>query len=494
MSLEPAYPKAPPFARSTLMVLVRSWRNWLAGIDVSCYRIGSRRASLNGSKYLLANDLSLVRKILVDDVKDFPKHPYVSWILKPLVGNSIFSANGEEWARQRRLIEIAFQASELNRREREMMEATNDMIERLVRMQPGKDGCIEIDIEAVMTAVTADVISRTILSKPLAEKETRKIFQAFKRYQKYSRFAYALRLLMPFLTIATQPMRKDARYIRTWIRKEINQRLRDETSDNQNRSNKNHDLLDCLREAVDPVTGTRFGKEELLDQVCFLFLAGHETSASSLTSTAWLLAQDHEAQDRFRLESVSHDNNFSTKQILQAMQFGAAVFKEALRLYPPVSYFNRICIREEKVLPVTPNKYDSIQEFLRPRQALDRQEQSTIRCPFRSLVIVSPWIIQRHEKHWSKPNEFSPERFMRSSRRPQDDHETKDAWLPFGQGPRTCPGAGFALQENLIVMARLVKAFRLETVKTKIPIWTASLTLRTENGVHLRLYPLKQVH
>lgn len=492
MAVKPSHPRPPAFIDHPLMILALSWRNWLRGIDAACYQIGSRLSRLNGASYLLVNDLAQVRKIMQDDVKDFPKHPYVYWILNPLVGNAIFSANGDEWARQRRLIDNAFQSSELNGRDQDMMEATDEMIDRLKCMAPGADGAVHLDIEKVMTWLTADVISRTILSTPLGEGDTSKIFAAFKRYQRKARIVYALRFLMPRYTKTAHILRKDAAIIREWIQHQIDQRLDLAGSEHAAHSSRRLDVLDCLCLAVDPVTQTQFTRTELLDQICFLFLAGHETSASSLTSASWLLALDQESQHRLRMEAQAHDDLSSVQSILQGMRFGIAVFKEALRLYPPISFFNRVSVAADQELPCTKNRYASVSDFQRSSEHLNADDHPKVRCPLGSLVIISPWIIQRHERHWLKPNEFVPERFMRDAAVQENRQSIKDAWLPFGQGPRICPGAGFALQENLIVLSRLLKSFRLEIDPGRTPQWTASLTLRTAKGVHLKLYPLAE--
>jgi cytochrome P450 len=105
----------------------------------------------------------------------------------------------------------------------------------------------------------------------------------------------------------------------------------------------------------------------------------------------------------------------------------------------------------------------------------------------RSLVTISPWVIQRHEHHWSDPDGFRPERFLADTASPQEKQWAKDAFLPFGLGPRKCPGSAFAFQEALLVLAELVRRYELLPDPGHQPDLVARLTLRSRNGVRVRL-------
>jgi len=138
-----------------------------------------------------------------------------------------------------------------------------------------------------------------------------------------------------------------------------------------------------------------------------------------------------------------------------------AVFNETLRLYPPVSFF--------------------IREAQQEGELVDR------RCPLRSLVTISPWVVQRQEGQWPQPHGFAPERFLAEGGSTEDRQLARDAWLPFGLGPRKCPGAAFALQEALLVLAELVRRYELLPEPGHAPDLVARLTLRSRNGIPLRL-------
>ncbi|MFS6826502.1 cytochrome P450 [Cyanobium sp. ATX-6F1] len=107
------------------------------------------------------------------------------------------------------------------------------------------------------------------------------------------------------------------------------------------------------------------------------------------------------------------------------------------------------------------------------------------RCPVGSLLTISPWVIQRHEQHWSDPNSFRPERFLADQASTEERRMAREAFLPFGLGPRKCPGAAFALQEALLVLAELVRRYEILPDPGHSPELVARLTLRSVNGVRV---------
>lgn len=462
MAITPPWPKPLPYTANLLRRLARGWTSWFGLLNEWDFRVALGELNLLGLRVFLVNDRALVRRVLVEEVENFPKHPYTLWILEPLIGRAIFSVNGEEWARQRRLIDQAFQATQLERVYPAMAAATDAMLERLdqeLAPQPDAMQGAVVDIEAAMTWVTADVIVRTILGRPLQAGEAREVVEAFGRYQRRAARALVLRFLHLPRRWVQRSLQRDAGVIRCWIQGVIQERLAapDAVGD---------DLLAYLMASHDPVSGTSFSAEELVDQVCFLFLAGHETSASALSSACWLLSLDPSAQQRFwaEVDGVTQEGGLAPER-LRRLNYGAAVFQETLRLYPPVSFFIRERQSAETTLHVS-------------------------RCPVGSLLTLSPWVIHRHEEHWPEPNQFRPERFLLDCSTAEERHLTREAWLPYGLGPRKCPGAAFAQQEALLVLAELIGTYQLLPANEGIgPEWVGRLTLRSANGVRLRLVP-----
>ena len=458
---EPIYPPPEPYTPNFLRRIRRGLYSWFGLLNEWDFRIPVGALRFMGLNLLLVNDPAAVRQVMVSEVEAFPKHPYTLWILEPLIGRAIFSVNGEEWAQQRRLVDQAFQVAQLQRVLPQMEGAVEALMARLEAQVAGDlvDGR-SVDADAEMTLVTADVIVRTILSRPLEGVEAEAIFAAFARYQKRAGRALMLRFLRLPRRRLQGYLATHAAPIRAWIAAAIDARLADASAPGD-------DLLAALIAARDPQSGARFSREELVDQVCFLFLAGHETSASALGMAVYLLGCFPEVQQRLRAEVLrvlgsragALDRPLDFEDLRQ-LSYGAAIFNETLRLYPPVSFF----IRESQA----------------------NTELAGSRCPMRSLVTLSPWVIQRHEQHWSEPNAFRPERFL-SDANAEDRHWARDAFLPYGLGPRKCPGAAFAQQEALLVLAELVRRFEVLPDPEHEPELVARLTLRSRNGIRVRL-------
>jgi cytochrome P450 len=453
----PVAPPPQPYTANVLLRLRRGLRSWLALLNAWDFRVPLGQISVLGRPLFLVNDPPLVRQVLVEAVERFPKHPLTLWLLEPLIGRAIFSVNGEEWARQRRLLDQAFQVAQLRRVVPPMQGAVQALLERLAAAGP------RVDLEAEMTLVTADVIVRTIVGRPLPAAEAAEILQAFQRYQRRAGQALVLRLLQLPQAVLRRVLARHARPIRSWIRGVVEERLAAGAAAAAG-AGPPQDLLQALLEAEDPVSGRRFSGEELVDQVCFLFLAGHETSASALGMACYLLAHFPEAQQRLRQEvqlALGGEQRPLGFDDLKLMPYGTAVFNETLRLYPPVAFFIR--------------------------EASKEAELNGSRCPMGALLTLSPWVIQRHEQHWQDPQAFRPERFLAGQATEADRCWARDAWLPFGLGPRKCPGAAFALQEALLVLGELVRAHELLPDPNHSPDLVGRLTLRSSNGIWLQL-------
>jgi cytochrome P450 len=188
-------------------------------------------------------------------------------------------------------------------------------------------------------------------------------------------------------------------------------------------------LFDLMDDARDPETGKSFTDEQLGDEVATMILAGHETTATALFWSLYLLALDPATQEELAAEvrSVSA----AAALDVERFKFTRAVIDETMRLYPPAFLIARAAIAPDTIAGLPVRKND--------------------------VVLISPWLLHRHEKLWREPNAFIPRRFMPSA--PQPD---RFAYMPFGVGPRICVGAHFALVEATLALARLIGAFRLD--------------------------------
>jgi cytochrome P450 len=450
----PVYPRPSKTRTPGWKFFLKTRRSWLDMLYERSYEMKMGHVRLPGLEVFVVNEPATVRRVLVDEHEQFPKHALVHRMLQPLLGDSIFTTNGAVWKRQRQLLDPAFESTRLKTLFPLMLEASGNMVARLSNAGDGE----LINVEAEMTHVTADIIFRTILSMSLQEDEARQIYHAFSRFQ-----ATALQLsvnqifmLPPWLShpVAAWQNREAARDIRQFIDRAVRGRIAKRVS----RAAASRDLLDAMLESRLPETGDRYTEGELVDQVCMLFLAGHETSASALSWALYLLALFPDVQTRAREEvRAIVGDRAPAQEDIGRFELIRNVFRETLRLYPPVGFFAR-----ESACPTT----------LRDKAV-----------PQGAAVVISPWLIHRHRKLWQAPDDFNPDRFGTEETRAS----LKQAYLPFGLGPRICIGAGFALQEATLILAELLRHFRFEYLPEHEPQPVGRLTIRSENGIWLRL-------
>lgn len=435
-------------------LFARDGRSMLSLLTEQAYTVQMGVTRLARKALFLVNAPETVHEVMVERVSMFPKHNYVADILQPLIGISIFNSNGAVWQVQRRLIDQAMAQAGLRRAFPLMQAAVNDLMTRLETSVDGGPW----DADAAMSHVTADIIFRTILSVTLDAAQANRVHVAFRGYQENAQRVMGLSALRLPTVFHRARCRRQGQAIRASFSGLIHERFR---ATERGDTGLPDDMLATLIAARDPQTGARLSVDDCVDQVGSLFLAGHETSASTLAWALYMLACQPLLQNELRaeIEQLWHgrEPEFGDTRRLTRVH---NVFRETLRLYPPVPFYLReaseaTCLREKPVA-----KGD--------------------------LVVVSPWLVQRHRGLWERPDEFDPERFGTEAGRAS----AKAAYLPFGDGPRACAGAAFATQESVLILARLVRRFRIETVPGHVPRPVARLSLRSANGVQLRLVKL----
>ena len=407
----------------------------------------------------MCNDPDLVELVLQTRPDDFPKSDRIREGLAPLLGNSVFVTNGAVWKRQRRIIDPAFEGGRLRDTFPAMWDAGQAAVERLRARARADGGALDVEIEAETSHMAADVIFRTLFSLPIEDATASAVFAKFKAHQRTAP-VMNLGALLPlprwFPRFHRPGTRRTARDIRALIADLTAARARAIAE-----GRAPDDLATKIMTTPDPETGTCFDTDEMVDQVAIFFLAGHETSASALAWALYLLALYPEWQDRVAAEARAvidpEKIYFST---LSRLRTSRDVFREAMRLYPPVPMM--------------------VREATCPETFRDRP------VPRGSQIVLSPWHLHRHTRLWERPDAFDPARFQTENGKAC----LRKAYMPFSKGQRVCPGSGFAMAEGPLLLAMLVRAFRLETVPGKpAPVPIAHLTVRARDGIWLRLTP-----
>lgn len=396
----------------------------------------------------LVNDPTLVKDVLITRPDAFPKSDRIGAGLRPLLGNSVFLTNGEDWKRQRRIIDPAFEGGRLRDTFPGIMAAA---AAGAARLADKADGAPQ-EIEAVTSHIAADVIFRTLFSIPIEDETAQEVFEAFRAYQR-TQPILNLAAFVPGPAWMPRFFRSETKATARKIRQLITQ-LTEKRLTLIATGDAPDDLATKIMTTKDPVTGQTFSVDEMVDQVAIFFLAGHETSAAVLAWALYLLALYPEWQNRLADEAAHFEGKFSD---LSKLRYTRDVFRETLRLYPAVP----MMVRE------TTGK-----ETFRKR-ALGSGAQ----------VVLSPWHLHRHERMWDAPDSFDPARWDTENGKVC----ARDAYIPFSAGPRMCSGAGFALIEGVVVLARLLKSYEFEQVAGREPTPVAHLTVRAKDGIWLRI-------
>jgi cytochrome P450 len=218
------------------------------------------------------------------------------------------------------------------------------------------------------------------------------------------------------------------------------------------------DILTLLLEAQDSETGRGLSEAEVKSNIITFIAAGHETTANALAWSLFLLSQSPEWSERVAAEARRElGPGHAREGVVDRLVETRAVVEEAIRLYPPLAAISREAI------------------------AADELAGETIAAG--TTVVIAPYVLHRHRRLWDDPDLFDPTRFLPPAREAIDRY----AYLPFGAGPRICIGATFALQEATLVLATVMRRFRLQ-VAPGFAVWPLQrVTLRPRGGLPMRI-------
>ncbi len=408
-----------------------------------------------GKRWHMVMDPEANRRVLKEAVEDYPKSDVTKLILSPAIGDSLFIAEGSHWHWQRRAAAPAFSLRNVQALAPVMTTAADRATERLARVVGRAANLFD-----EMVTATFEVISDVTFS---GEDGGRNAFDRDGVHKAIDAYI-GQTAKVSILDVIGAPtwVPRPSRLVSASALKQM-KRVADAAIEARRAQGPRPvpDLLDLLLEGEDPETRRRMNTEELRDNLLTFIVAGHETTALSLAWSLYLCAFDQGVQDRARGEAQAALGDGSggfraaTVADLPKLKYVRQVVDETLRLYPPAAFLSR-----------TARKHDRL-------CGRDVRPGDTVMLPIYAL--------HRHHLLWRDPDRFDPDRFA--------DARAVDrfAYLPFGDGPRICIGASFALQEAVIVLATLIARFRFTRVPGKEPKPVLILTLRPEGGVWLNV-------
>lgn len=405
--------------------------------DIAHYRVGPLHV------YQL-NHPDMVRQVLVEQAEKFHKPRLLKRAFRPFAGEGLLTSDGAFWKQQRKLIQPAFHQRQLAAYGEVMVTLALRMVDTF------EDGQVR-EIEAEMAKLTLEVVVRTLFGADLPGEED-EISQCMLAVLD----AATYRLNSPLGLPAWVPTKRNLRERRALAK--LDGILHALIQIRRASGEKRGDLLSVLLAAADGDGGAPMSDQQLRDEMMTLFLAGQETTANALTWTWYLLSQHPEAEAKL-LEELDRvlAGRAPALSDLPNLPFTEMVIREALRLYPPGPGFAR-----EPTEDVVIGGYD---------------------VPKGSIIMISPYALQRDERFFPDPEWFDPDRFSAD----WEERVPRYAYLPFGGGPRVCIGNAFAMMEARLILSTVTQHYKLSLEPNEEIAPVQLVTLRPRGPVRMKL-------
>ncbi|HEX3916676.1 MAG TPA: cytochrome P450 [Caulobacteraceae bacterium] len=371
----------------------------------------------------VVSDPAGIRQVLIDKVADYPKTAMENRFFKAIFGDGLLSREGEAWRAHRRIMAPSFDPRSVAGYAGAMASASQSFSDGWAALPDGA----EKDVSDEMTALTLEIISRTMFSGDAAEMTG--VTGAALQDSADAAFNFGILDVLPIIgPIRLAQKVKLMGQLFAPMDGAIARLIEARRADPGKR-----DLLGRLVAALDEETGAKLTAEEVRDEVLTIFVAGHETTASAMTFIWYVLSQQPEWEAKLHAELAGVlGGRAPTEADLPKLSLTRRIVEETMRLYPPAPGISA-------------------------RQAKKTDEIAGVRVPKGAVVAVSIWVLHRHRLLWDNPERFDPDRFLpeRSLGR------QRFAYLPFGGGPRVCIGQQLAMAEATLILATLAQRFRL---------------------------------
>jgi cytochrome P450 len=391
----------------------------------------------------LINEPELIKDVLVENHRRFKKGRGLERA-RILLGEGLLTSEGEVHQRQRRIIQPVFQHSYLRN-------YADIMVERAIKLCRAWHDGGEISMSEQIMSLTLMIVGESLFGTDI-ESDTRRIGSLVNKVME-SIFNF-VSPLGPLFRLLGHPKVKDAILAHNALNEIVLRMIEARRKAPSPQTN----LLSLLFSAQDGETGCGLSDIQLRDEAMTLFLAGHETTANGLSWMLFLLANHPEENQKLRAElRTVLGNDLPGINHLERLKFLDQVVRESLRLFPPA--------------------------YVIGRRAIEDHRLAGIRIPKGSVLLASPWTVQRSERYYGNPLEFRPERWTTDFR----STLPRFAFFPFGGGPRQCIGEGFAWMEMALVLAVLVRDWDFDIVPGQRIRPHAAMTLRSNQPIRMNL-------
>jgi cytochrome P450 len=370
-----------------------------------------------------------VKRVLLSNHRNYTKGEGMDRV-KILLGNGIMTSEGDFWRRQRRMMQPAFHRRIIDQFTALIGNVNEKFAERWAEKAARGEA---VNITDDTSELTLEIVLRSIFGTDLDRLERQMGANPFEVVAKDPnrdlKFAFRFRSLGRLVGELIAERRRAA-------------------------SDEHADFLALLMASRDRDTDAAMSDRELIDEVLTLIVAGHETTASSLAWTWYLIGGHPETADALRAEADHGPAGSAVGlEAAESLQLTHQVIQESLRLYPPGWLFTRRNLEADELggYPIAP----------------------------RTDVFICPYLLHRHPGYWDAPEDFRPERFAGAGA--AERH--RFSYIPFSVGPRHCIGENVAMFEMLVHVQRMCRRFRLTRASTEPIELEAQINLRPRSSL-----------
>lgn len=437
-----------PSRRHAMTLLYRMNKNRITVLHEAALTYGdASRIPLGPKTLYLFNHPDHAKYVLADNPLNFHKGIGLQHARK-VIGDGLLTSEGDRWKAQRKVIQPVFQAKRINAQ----LGAVADEAETLVKRLRSQTGRGVVDIRQTMTDLTLGVLGRTLLDADLSAFGT--IGEDFEAVQTQAMFEMMTLNAVP--TWAPFPMHKRFRAARRHLDHVVARLSSDRRA---HPSADGDDVVSRLIEYTENVPDRTAALGTMRDDLVTLLLAGHETTAATLTWAFYLIDRHPEVRERLHKEATEVlSGDTVTLADLHKLTYTTQVLEEVMRMYPPV--------------------------WLLPRIAQEEDEIGGYHVPAGADVLICPYTLQRHPDFWPEPDRFDPERFAPG----KAASRSRYAYIPFGAGPRFCVGNTLGMMEATIVLATVARDLRLTAGPGFRADGEPMLTLRIRGGLPMSVH------
>lgn len=402
-----------------------------------------------GKTVFVLNQPAYLQHVLKKNHRNYTKTDIQTEKLAKYIGKGLLTSEGDYWLRQRRLIQPGFHRAKL-------AGLANIILEEINGSYAEFDAYCEsgetFDICDIMMHTTFKIVARSLFGAEISEEELNRIGEVIITTQKH----FVRKIRQPFITPWLHLSGQEAAI--TKLVNDSDDIIFNAIEKRKSIGGEHNDLLDMLLSTRYEDTGKGMTEKQLRDEILILFVAGHETTANAMSWIMYLLDQHPEINAKVLAEvnKLLEGKTELAFEDVKGLSYTKQVINEAMRLYPPAWATDRLALGDDEIGGYPIKKGDSLFLFI--------------------------YGVHHHPDYWPNPEQFNPDRFAPGNLSP----EQKNAYLPFGGGPRLCIGNNFALMEMQLLVAKLVKRYQFKVLPNQVIEAQPLVTLRPRYGIKVK--------